>query len=362
MDSIHDAAALERLRGRWRIEPNHLRQARNAFYKKQQTAAQALRQIPEAQRAAFGGAIGFHALELHGRHDSRLDGATKLIFRTARGQLIESVILRIASGRTSLCVSSQVGCAARCGFCATGYMGVAINLSRAEILDQVIQANQLVRPEGRSIRNVVFMGMGEPLHNEAEVFEALEILLSPRCFDLSPSHVAVSTVGIPGAMVRCAERFPRLGMALSLHCARQEQRERLMPVARRYPLDVLRAALVEVTARQRRPLMIEYLLLDGLNDTDEDVAALRDYLVDLPVHVNLIPYNPIDEAPGLRGTGMPRQRAFAAALTAAGFVVTIRHSLGTDIAAACGQLVRRENHKNPLLSLRGAPCVTSVPS
>ena len=342
MDSIHDAAAVESLRQRWRIDPDRLRQARNSFYKKQQTAAEALHQIPEGKRAAFGSTIGFHALELEGRHDSRLDGASKLLFRTARGQLIESVILRIASGRTTLCVSSQVGCAARCGFCATGYMGPAINLSRAEILDQVIQANQLLRPEGRSVRNVVFMGMGEPLHNEAAVYEAVEVLIAPKCFDMSPAHVGLSTVGIPAAMVRCAERFPRLGMALSLHSARQEQRARLMPLARRYPLDVLRAAMEKVTARQRRPIMIEYLLLDGLNDTDEDVAALTDYLVDLPVHMNLIPYNPIAEAPGLSGTAPPRQRAFAAALMAAGFVVTIRHSLGVDIAAACGQLARRK--------------------
>ena len=193
MDSIHDAAALERLRGKWRIEPYYLRQARNSFYKKQRTAAEALREIPEAQRAAFGGAIGFHALKLHGRHDSRLDGATKLIFRTARGQLIESVILRIASGRTSLCVSSQVGCAARCEFCATGHMGVAIHLSRAEILDQVIQANQLLSAEGRSVRNVVFMGMGEPLRcNETEVYEGDgNPPVAPLLRPVSPARVVV---------------------------------------------------------------------------------------------------------------------------------------------------------------------------
>src|SRR5205807_324616 len=151
---------------------------RNAFYKKQQTAAEALLHIPMAQRDAFEG-VAFHVLELHGRHDSRLDGASKLIFRTARGQLIEAVILRIASGRTSLCISSQAGCAARCAFCATGYMGVAVQLTAAEILDQVVQVNQLLRAEGRTIRNVVFMGMGEPLHNEAAVFEAIEVLISP---------------------------------------------------------------------------------------------------------------------------------------------------------------------------------------
>jgi 23S rRNA (adenine2503-C2)-methyltransferase len=221
-------------------------------------------------------------------------------------------------------------------------MGLVKNLTRAEILDQVIQANQLLRPEERTIRNVVFMGMGEPLQNEKEVYGALEVLLSSACFGLSPAHVVVSTVGIPDAMVRCAERFPRLSLALSLHSARQKQRERLIPLACRYSLEQLRQAIIRVTSLQARPLMIEYLLLDRLNDTDSDLAALCEYLGRLPVHINLIPYNPIDEAPGLRGTPAPRQRFFADSLVAAGFKVTTRYSLGADIAAACGQLCRIE--------------------
>ncbi len=351
MDSIHDAKALEKLSRRWRAQPDHLRRLRNAFYKRHQTAEEALLQLPEAQRATFGGEVAFHSLELRSRHDSQLDGASKLLFRTARGHLIESVILRIASGRTSLCVSSQVGCAVRCGFCATGQMGIAVNLTRDELLDQVVQANRVLGPEGRSVRNVVFMGMGEPFHNEAEVYRALEVLLSPRCFDLSPARVLVSTVGIPDAMVRCAERFPRLGMALSLHGARQEQRERLIPLARRYPLDRLRSAMAAVTAIQRRPLMVEYLLLEGVNDSDEDASALIAYLRGLPAHVNLIPYNAIDEPTGLRGTAPKRRQEIAAALAAAGLVVTVRYSLGADVAAGCGQLVRRENHRASLAAL-----------
>src|SRR5207244_9512239 len=117
--------------------------------------------------------------------------------------------------------------------------------------------------EGRSVRNVVFMGMGEPLHNEAEVYEALAVLLSPRCFNLAPAHVMLSTVGIPDALVRCAERYPRVGIALSLHSARQKRREQLIPLARRYSLEMLWTAMAQAAARQRRPLLIEYLLLDG---------------------------------------------------------------------------------------------------
>src|SRR5437763_10462639 len=168
-------------------------------------------------------------------------------------------------------------------------MGIALNLTREEILDQVIQANRELLAEGRSVRNVVFMGMGEPLLNESEVYAALDVLLSPQCFDLSPARVLVSTVGIPDAMARCAERFPRVGMALSLHSARQALRESLIPLARRYPLDVLRKAVEHVTSVQRQPLMVEYLLLEGLNDTDQELSALIAYLRGLRVHLNLIP-------------------------------------------------------------------------
>jgi len=186
------------------------------------------------------------------------------------------------------------------------------------------------------------MGMGEPLLNEAEVYHALDVLLSPQCFDLSPARVLVSTVGIPDAMIRCAKRFPRMGMALSLHSARQARRESLIPLARHYPLELLRRAMQQVTSIQSQPLMVEYLLLDGLNDTDQDLSELIAYLRGLRVHINLIPYNAISEDAGLIGTAVKRRRWFAKALMCAGFTATVRYSLGSDIAAACGQLARLE--------------------
>lgn len=342
MTPIHDAVALEAVRKRLRIEPWDLKRLRNAFYKKHQTAEESLEHLSVEQRDAFRSDVAFHSLRLHSRRDSEIDGATKLLFRTVGGHLIESVILRIASGRTSLCVSSQVGCAVRCRFCATGQMGTALDLTSEQILDQVVQANHLLRGEGRSIRNVVFMGMGEPLLNESAVYAALDVLLSPQCFDLSPAKVLVSTVGIPDAMVRCAERFPRLRMALSLHSARQAGRESLIPLARRYPLESLRRAMMQMTNIQRQPLMVEYLLLQGLNDGDQDMAELINCLRGIPVHFNLIPYNAIAADAGLIGSGAERRRQFADALSEAGFPVTIRYSLGNDIAAACGQLALRE--------------------
>ena len=349
MVSIHDFDAIEQWRRRHKLDGQHLRRLRTTFYKKQKGAEAALAELPEAARADFAETIKFHALEPDSRHDSKRDGATKLIFRTSGGLRLESVILRISSGRTALCVSTQVGCAANCDFCATGKMGIAQNLSAAEILDQLVQAQQLLAAEGRRVRNVVFMGMGEPFHNEEQLHAALAVLCDSRAFDLNPRRVMISSVGIPEAMVRCARRWPDVRLALSLHSARDEVRRRLMPISRRYSLAVLRKALERVTTIQRHEVMIEYLLLADVNDGPEDARALVEYLRGLAVRINLIPYNSIAEAPHLAPSRPRRREAFSAALKAAGFQVTTRYSLGADIAAACGQLVRTEHRERASL-------------
>jgi 23S rRNA (adenine2503-C2)-methyltransferase len=283
-----------------------------------------------------------------------LDGATKLLFRTSAGLVLESVVLRIATGRTTLCVSSQVGCAAACDFCATGKMGIARDLSSAEILDQVVQARQLATTEGRSIRNIVFMGMGEPFHNEENLYAAIDALVAPELFHHPPSRLLVSTVGLPDAMIRCARRFPAIHLALSLHSADQATRETIVPLAARYPQVELRRALVELNRIQptHTDVMIEYLLLAGVNDSPAAARQLVDWLGNLRVHVNLIPYNPIDDAPHLAGSDRPTREAFGAILKSAGLKTTIRYSLGADIAAACGQLVRRENRRPAMTDIR----------
>ncbi|MEA2068186.1 MAG: radical SAM protein, partial [Verrucomicrobiota bacterium] len=221
----------------------------------------------------------------------------------------------------------------------TGKMGFTRNLTAAEILDQVAQANRMVKPEGRTIRNVVFMGMGEPLLNLEHVFEAVDFLKAAPFFNLSGSRITVSTVGIPHAMVRFAEEYPDVQLALSLHTARQDVREKLMPQARKYPLDMLREALVAASAHGK--VMIEYLMLAGVNDREEDFHALENYLRDLPVHINIIPFNGYAGS-DLRGTPEPERKEFSDRLKAAGFDATLRYSLGSDVAAACGQLVQHK--------------------
>jgi 23S rRNA (adenine2503-C2)-methyltransferase len=343
MLNIHDLPAVEACRRRHKIDGYRLRQFRNGFYKKHLSAEASLAELPESQRVRFAAEVEFHPLQFEIRHDSQLDGATKLVFRTAQGLLIETVILRMASGRTALCVSSQVGCAAHCDFCATGKMGIARDLRAAEILDQLVQANQLLADENRSVRNLVFMGMGEPFHNEQQLYTALDVLADGGCFNLNPQRILISTVGIPAAMIRCATRYPEVRLALSLHSAREDVRRTIMPISQRHSLGELRHALENVTAIQQHLVMIEYLLLKDLNDAPQDAKALVEYLRGIPVHINLIPYNPIAESPHLSPSDPERRTAFSKALKAAGFPVTTRYSLGADIAAACGQLVRQDH-------------------
>ena len=222
-------------------------------------------------------------------------------------------------------------------------MGIARNLSCGEIVEQVVRTSRLLDEEGRRLRNVVFMGMGEPFHNEQHLYAALDVLHSPRGFARSARRTLVSTVGIPEAMIRCGRERPDVGIALSLHSARPEIRETLIPLSRRHTLDELHEALRELNSLQDHPVMIEYLMLAGLTDTDDDLVALGRYLKGLNVHVNLIPFNAIDEASDLTATGGERIAEFAQHLKDAGFTTTVRYSLGADVAAACGQLVQRAN-------------------
>jgi len=322
MNSVYDIQTLEKLIR----DPYQRKKFLNAYLKKALPPEECLNLAPKTE------GILFHTFKCMEQHHSEIDGATKLVFTTEDNLRVETVILRIASGRTSLCISSQIGCAADCQFCATGSMGFVRNLTAAEMLDQVLLAKRLLREEGRRLRNVVVMGMGEPLHNEENLFQCLETLRDPRFFNLSERHLMVSTVGVPDAMVRFAERFPGIQLALSLHSARQEVREQLMPIAKFQGLEKLREILPNLGKS-----MVEYLMLKGVNDSPEDLAALIDFLKGTNAHINLIQFN---AHPGAKyePVSSEARKAFGDALKNAGFKVTLRYSLGEDIAAACGQL------------------------
>jgi 23S rRNA (adenine2503-C2)-methyltransferase len=340
-----DIAAVDALRRELRIEPHALKRFRIAYFKNSLGMSAALTELPPFSRDAVAERVAFHTLTLHQRSNSQQDGATKLIFRTVGGYLIESVILRAGTGRTALCISSQIGCAAKCDFCATGKMGMAHNLPATDMVDQVVQANELLAAEERRVRNIVFMGMGEPLHNEAELYATLDALIHPALLHHPPSRILVSSVGIADAMLRLAHRYPRVNQALSLHSVREETRRQLIPLAARYPLAMLRSTLTELNSLQQKPVMLEYLLLAGVNDSHEEAAELVAWAHGLDVHVNLIPYNFIAAAPHLTPTKRPERESFARVLKAAGIPTTIRYSMGHDIEAACGQLVQQGNRE-----------------
>lgn len=255
------------------------------------------------------------------------DSTLKLGVRLADGQVVEAVLL-FYDGRCSLCVSSQVGCAMGCAFCATGTLGFRGNLTAGEILEQLQHAR------ARALcRNVVFMGMGEPLNNFVAVTAAARAMIDPTLFGLSPTRVTISTVGIVPGIRQLAAEGPAVNLALSLHAATQAQREAIMPAARAFPLDDVLAAMEHIDH-----VMFEYILLDGVNDSEADARALGTLLAGRPGVVNLIPYNTVQNLPFSRSTPMATARFHAVLVEEFGRRTYVRRTMGSDKASACGQL------------------------
>lgn len=272
------------------------------------------------------------------RQISSTDGLTrKFLLRLHDGVTIETVLMTF-SGRHTACVSTQAGCAMGCIFCATGQAGFTRHLTPGEIIAQVIHLQRALRQQNLPpLRNIVLMGMGEPLHNFEAVMDALEILTDTRAHNLGPSRITLSTVGhVPGIRQLARERF-RCHLAVSLHAATQEARAELIPIARRWPLEELMDALREYVRLTERRIFIEWTLIRGENDRPEDAATLAQLLRGLPCHVNLIPLNP---TPAFCASASQPERVweFQRKLRTAGFPCTIRQRRGIDVAAGCGQL------------------------
>ncbi|MDQ3265052.1 MAG: 23S rRNA (adenine(2503)-C(2))-methyltransferase RlmN [Myxococcota bacterium] len=269
-----------------------------------------------------------------------VDGTIKYRFRTRDGKLIESVYMP-SPERKTLCVSTQVGCAMGCTFCATGTLGLLRNLTPGEIVSQVHAVNREVRAnEGleinRPLTNLVFMGMGEPLHNFTHLKVALENLQSVDGPNFSHRHITVSTVGLVPMIARLGAET-EVKLAISLNATTDEQRSATMPINKRWKIADLIEACKAFPMRQGRRITFEYVLLSGVNDTDEDAYRLAEIVKDLPAKVNLIPYN---ENPGLgfKTTSGTRAEAFRALLDSLHVAAFIRQNRGRDISAACGQL------------------------
>jgi 23S rRNA (adenine2503-C2)-methyltransferase len=268
------------------------------------------------------------------------DGTTRVVYRSL-GDLFEAVHMprAVRSPRVTLCISSQVGCAMGCTFCATASMGLKRNLSAGEIVGQVLATMSRIGPITSDKLSLVFMGMGEPLHNVSEVVQAIETLCHPLGLNLSPRRITVSTSGLVKGIDELARMPRRPRLALSLNATTDASRSSIMPVNRKWDLAELRAALGRWAVDDRERITIEYVMLAGVNDSDADAERLVAWLAGLPHVLNLIPFNPHHAAPGLEASARARIDAFAATLHAAGTRVLVRVNRGRDVGAACGQLV-----------------------
>jgi 23S rRNA (adenine2503-C2)-methyltransferase len=272
-----------------------------------------------------------------GSHDT----TRKFLFRLEDGSLIESVLIPASpalygerSDRRTICVSTQVGCAYGCKFCASGLEGFSRNLEPDEIVDQLLEVQAA---GGERIDNIVFMGMGEPLANLTNLLQAIRIINAPWGLGIGARHITVSTSGLAPQIRRLAEEPLQIRLALSLHGATDEVRSRIMPINRKYDVATLLEACAYYTARKKQRLTFEYILIAGVNDADEQAHLLAKHARRLSARVNLIPYNTVI---GLEWTrpSRNRQEQFLRILRAAGVAATLRREKGHDIDAACGQL------------------------
>jgi len=290
--------------------------------------------LPKALRVQLAEVALPRSLELAGRQLSS-DGTEKFLFRLGDGETVESVLM-FDSDRTTLCVSSQVGCAMGCRFCMTGSLGFRRNLEAHEIVEQVLHARGHLKPEA-DITNIVFMGMGEPFENFAAVQDALTRLISPGYVGLSKRKVTVSTCGHVEGIRQLGTEGPVVNLAVSLNATSDETRSRLMPVNRRWPLKELLKACREFPLKPTRRITFEYVLFEGVNDKPSDARRLPELLRGIRSKVNLIPFNP-HAGSEFRKPDEGRVLAFQQILADAGLTAPIRKSKGADIAAACGQL------------------------
>ena len=268
------------------------------------------------------------------------DGTRKFLIALPDGQKVEAVFMAYEYGN-SLCISTQVGCNMGCVFCASTIGGKVRDLKAWEMLEEYVLA---VRETGQPVNHIVLMGMGEPFDNYEEVAAFLRLIHDPQGIGLSYRNITVSTCGLVPGIRRFGEEFPQVNLAISLHAASQADREKLMPVAKAYPLETLIAACRDHAERTGRRVTFEFALIAGKNDTPGTAKELARLLKGMLCHVNLIPLNPVTET-GLQGTDRKAAAEFRDLLESQGIPATVRRQLGADIDAACGQLRKKYTQK-----------------
>ena len=336
--------------GTFDLKPYRLRQLYRAANKELLGSVDEVTTWPaELRAAARERGIVFSAIEPMVVQRSKDEQTTKGLFRLRDGKEVEAVLMEHRGARTTLCISSQAGCAFACAFCATGQAGFNRNLSAGEIFDQAWFFARRLAAEGKRITNVVFMGMGEPFHNYEAVMEAVALLNDPHGFGLGHRHITISTVGLADVIERFTEERLQVNLAISLHAPNDALRSRIMPVNRKFPLAVLMEACERYVEATHRKVFFEYVMLAGVNDEPAHAHELAALLRGPLYHVNLIPYNSTPDAP-YQATPDARIWEFAGVLEAAGLPVTVRQNMGRDIAAACGQLQAETQPKAHLVS------------
>mmetsp|Transcript_37005 Transcript_37005/g.80617 ORF Transcript_37005/g.80617 Transcript_37005/m.80617 type:complete len:436 (-) Transcript_37005:177-1484(-) len=339
-NSILDIQAVEALFTEHGINPKHLNTVYTSIFRRGVTEFEKIPDIGRKAQELLAQNFVLTTSTVVEHKPAADDKGAKLVVRLQNGRLVETVIIKHKQHST-VCVSSQVGCAMGCKFCATGTMGLLANLTAGEILEQVWHCRAL-----EPVRNVVFMGMGEPLDNYEELVVALRGLTQQSMFDLAFDKITVSTVGVVDAMRQLADECPKVNLALSLHAAEQGVREAIVPTSGRFTVEALGEALDYHHARTRRKVMLEYAVIGGVNDSNVDARNLGAFCEGRNCFVNLIPYNPteVGDANGYKVPDDARVEEFAHILGKYGLEVKVRWSStrGREVDGACGQLVLQQ--------------------
>ncbi len=305
--------------------------------------------LSKSDRKTLHENVNFFTSSITRRQDSS-DGTQKLLLSWMHGSLAETVMIPDADRRTA-CVSSQVGCPVGCRFCASGIGGVKGSLSAGQIVEQIVRLNEILAPSETRITNVVFMGMGEPLANYANVMQAIRVMHDPKCLNLGARRITISTVGVPAKMRDLAHEELPINLAISLHAPNEPLRKQLIPWAEHFALDDILDAGRYYFENTGREITLEYILLSGVNDQPEHARELAQVCKTLRANVNLIRYNEVPSLPYKR----PRAHdvvTFQEILRNNGLNAHVRKSRGRDIDAACGQLRRKEQQQDrPLFKL-----------
>ena len=348
MFSIHDEARVIELLESHGHKKFRYTQIENAIYKNFITDFEMIETLPKEIRSLLTENCFYQSLKVHSEITSDDGQTTKFLFKTHDDKMIEAVIMRHRSGRNTLCVSCQAGCPMACSFCATGKLGLIRNLEAHEIVEQMMIAAHALHNEDKNLRNIVFMGMGEPFLNYDHVASAIRTASGQKKLDLSNRRITISSCGIVPGIERLGNDFPQISLAISLHAPNDEARKRIMPVENTYPIDALMKALDTYVEKTNKRIFYEYIMIAGVTDRPEYAHELAHLLKGRLAHVNFIPYNPGE---GIMGNGFQPTskimiKKFQDTLDQAGIPSTVRHTMGDDIDAACGQLALKEEGKS----------------